>query len=455
MNEAGQPLTRAALEERLGDRGIVYGNAGDYRAAIRSALFPGLTEQRYDALITALLQLRTPKLSQRLDPALLSTLLSRALPPLGHQEIADLAEGFERLDRQRERLLHLDEEVAAARTLAARQRAYAQRVLRAGAAGLISATTELDNLTRAARQSAEQYELTSTAKTEKQLLNENVDCDATTIDARITGLIQSEGYQQGRELDGLRQQTAEARDRAAALRADADTRRTDADADASAVADSERAVQQRAEVARALQAETRHTATRAGLVSVHEEIVASLDTQSQPGRSQQDQSLQAQALLRAATTSRASQLAAVRGALDEHERAVDRRRQAEADLDVASTALSEAQAKQAAATQRHEAEFTSLGDKLTTWAATCRELAFPGPKRPAGRDRAGVRPARPRQRGGGGGREEIVREEPLPPRSGRRASPSVPTSPGRLSSSPTTRTCPRTRRRPGPPTARR
>jgi uncharacterized protein (TIGR02680 family) len=379
VNEAGQPLTRAALEVRLGDRGIVYGNAGDYRAAIRTALFPGLTEQRYDALITALLQLRTPKLSQRLDPALLSTLLSRALPPLGHQEISDLAEGFERLDRQRERLLHLDEEVAAAGTLAARQRAYAQRVLRAGAARLISATTELDNLTRAARQSAEQYELTSTAKTEKQLLNENVDRDAATIDARITGLIQSEGYQQGRELDGLRQQTAEARDRAAALRADADTRRTEADADASAVADSERAVQQRAEVAGALQAETRHAATRAGLASVHEEIAASLDTQSQPGQSQQDRSQQAQALLRAATTSRASQLAAVRGALDEHERAVDRRQQAEADLDVASTALSEAQAKQAAATQRHEAQLTSLGDKLTTWAATCRELAFPDP----------------------------------------------------------------------------
>ena len=53
---------------------------------IRSALFTGLTEQRYDALITALLQLRTPKLSQRLDPALLSTLLSRALPPLATRD---------------------------------------------------------------------------------------------------------------------------------------------------------------------------------------------------------------------------------------------------------------------------------------------------------------------------------------------------------------------------------
>ena len=112
----------------------MHANAGDYRAAVRATLFPGLSEQRYDALITALLQLRTPKLSQRLDPALLSTLLSRALPPLGQQEIADLAEGFERLDRQRERLTTLDEEVAAGRLLATQQRGYAQRVLRGRAA---------------------------------------------------------------------------------------------------------------------------------------------------------------------------------------------------------------------------------------------------------------------------------------------------------------------------------
>jgi uncharacterized protein (TIGR02680 family) len=384
VNEAGQPLTKAALEEGLGDRGLVYGNAGEYRTAIRAALFPGLTEQRYDALITALLQLRTPKLSQRLDPALLSTLLSRALPPLGHQEIADLAEGFERLDRQRERLLHLDEEVAAARTLAARQRSYAQRVLRAGAAALISATTDLDNLTRTARQSAQEYELTAAAKADKQLHNENLERDASTIDARINGLIQSEGYQQGRELDSLRQQTAEARDRATDLRADADARRSDADTDASAVQDGQRAVQQRADAAKDLQAETRHAATRAGLVSVHEEIAAGLGAQSQQNQAQQNQAQQnqaqqGQALLRAATASRHSQLAAVCRALDEHERAVDRRQQAEADLDDASTALSEARAKQAAATQRHEAELASLGDKLTEWGAACRELAFPDP----------------------------------------------------------------------------
>ena len=99
-----------------------------------------------------------PKLSQRLDPALLSGLLSSALPPLGHQEIADLAEGFERLDQQRERLATLDAEVEVTRVLADRQRTYARRVLRAASAALISATSVMDTLTRTARTSAEEYD---------------------------------------------------------------------------------------------------------------------------------------------------------------------------------------------------------------------------------------------------------------------------------------------------------
>ena len=55
----------------------------------------------------------------------------------------DLAEGFERLDRQRERLVTLDQEVAATRLLAARQRSYAQRVLRGRAAALGAASADL------------------------------------------------------------------------------------------------------------------------------------------------------------------------------------------------------------------------------------------------------------------------------------------------------------------------
>ncbi|MFD0477125.1 hypothetical protein ACFQ0B_59655 [Nonomuraea thailandensis] len=81
--EAGQPLTRAQLVDELGTSGKVHESADAYRTVVRQTLYRALNEQRYDSLLTALRQLRTPKLSERLDPGLLSELLSSALPPLG------------------------------------------------------------------------------------------------------------------------------------------------------------------------------------------------------------------------------------------------------------------------------------------------------------------------------------------------------------------------------------
>jgi uncharacterized protein (TIGR02680 family) len=369
VNPAGQPMTRNALEEALGAEGVVHGNAGDYRTAVRAALFPGLTEQRYDALITALLQLRMPKLSQRLDPALLSTLLSRALPPLGQQEITDLAEGFERLDRQRERLVTLDQEVAATRLLAARQRSYAQRVLRGRAAALISATTDLDNQTKTARRSAEEYEVVAARKAEAQARGETLEGEAGTTEARVAGITGSAAYQQGQELDNLRQQAARARDQAGAIRADADRKRSDADDDESGRQEAQRRADRQAGVVEGRQEDARAAASRAGLASVHHEIAASLDrAQARP-----------RALLRAAVVSRSDQLDGVRQALDDHDREVSARRQAEADLDEARAMLADAREQSEAAAERHELAVTELAGSLTRWAAACRELAFPGP----------------------------------------------------------------------------
>jgi uncharacterized protein (TIGR02680 family) len=369
VNPAGQPLTRIALEESLGDQGVVHGNAGDYRAAVRSALFPGLTEQRYDALITALLQLRMPKLSQRLDPALLSTLLSRALPPLGQQEIADLAEGFERLDRQRERLVTLDQEVAATRLLAARQRSYAQRVLRGRAAALISATTDLDNLTKAARRSAEDYQTVAVKKAQAQARTETLEGEIATAEARVDGITSSEAYKEGRELDNLRRQAAQTREQAGTIGADAGRKRSVADADESRRQEANRRAERQASVVDGLQEDARVAAGRAGLASVHQEIAASLDrTQARPGT-----------LLRAAVASRIDQLTGVRRALDDHDREVSGRRQAEADLEAARDMLADAGQQQEQAAQRYELAVTALADALTRWAAECRQLAFPDP----------------------------------------------------------------------------
>ncbi|QFU86082.1 TIGR02680 family protein [Amycolatopsis sp. YIM 10] len=363
VTEAGQPLTKNALMERLGERGTVHGSAADYRTEVRTSLFPSLSEQRYDALILALLQLRTPKLSQRLDPGLLSNLLSRALPPLGQQEIADLAEGFERLDSQRDKLTKLDEEVAATRTLAARQKTYAQRVLRAGAAALTSATTDLENLAKAARASAEEHTRVEAEKTAAEDRVAALEKEISAAESRKAGLTESDAYKQGQELDRLRERTAEAKKRATRIREDADRKRAEAEADQAAVHKAEQAERRHLETVQAQQTDIRHAAARAGLTSVHTELVRA------PGRP----------LLRAALRAKREQLGEVGHALDSHERAVEVRQQAENDLDLARTAFSQAQQALDTAAVERESVLTDLGTRLADWAAGCRELRFDDP----------------------------------------------------------------------------
>ncbi|MEV5836781.1 TIGR02680 family protein [Nocardia sp. NPDC052112] len=364
LTDSGRPLTRAALAERIGADGKVCDNAAEYRDEVRSTLFPTLTEQRYDALITALLQLRTPKLSQRLDPSLLSTLLSRALPPLGQAEIADLAEGFERLDAQRERLVRLDAEVAATRTLARQQRTYAQRVLRAGAAGLISATSELDRLSAVAKQSAEEHARVAQHKhdVQERIRTENVDLSSAR--ARRDGLMKSEAYKQGLELDELRKQTRGAQQRAIKARAEEQRLRQIAENDAAEHATAIEAERGRERIATDSGIEAQQSGHRAGLGGVYDELA------NDPCGSA------ARALLRGTVRSKRDRMRAMAGALDEHERAVGLRTAAERDLESARTAFADAREANLQASEERERELEELRNRLQDWASGCRALSF-------------------------------------------------------------------------------
>jgi len=368
VNETGQPLTKNALEEALGEHGTVHAGAAEYRAEIRAKLFPTLSEQRYDALITALLQLRMPKLSQRLDPSLLSNLLSRALPPLGQQEIAELAEGFERLDAQRERLGSLETEVDAIRALAARQKTYAQRVLRAGAANLIAATAGLDEFAAAARRSAEEHDEVAASKEAAEERAAKLEKDVEETEARLSGLTESDSYREGRELDKLRQRTLSTREKAETLRADADRVRAEADADEERSRAAEQVAKRQADLVRSMETEVRAAATRANLAGVHDELVTGL-TEAEPAR--------LRPLLQAAVRGKRDQVESVGKALDARDRAVGRRHQAEADLDRARSDFSAARERLDLTTATRELALSDLRTRLAEWAIGCRELRFP------------------------------------------------------------------------------
>jgi uncharacterized protein (TIGR02680 family) len=128
------PLTREKLREELGQHGLVYDRATDYRRAVDENLF-GLGEHRYEALVNLLIQLRQPQLSKRPDEKLLSRALTEALPPLSPGLVTTVAEAFRGLDEERDALRSLAEAQQAAADFLGHYRRYAKVAAKRKAAG--------------------------------------------------------------------------------------------------------------------------------------------------------------------------------------------------------------------------------------------------------------------------------------------------------------------------------
>lgn len=124
-------LTRDRLREALGDRGMLYDRAVDYRRAVDEALFQ--LGSRYETLVSLLIQLRQPQLSKRPDEKHLSRALTEALPPLDENLIAQAAEAFRSLDDEREAITVLRETKRAADDFLGTYRRYARAATRRGA----------------------------------------------------------------------------------------------------------------------------------------------------------------------------------------------------------------------------------------------------------------------------------------------------------------------------------
>ncbi|HUG83420.1 MAG TPA: hypothetical protein VMM13_02600, partial [Euzebya sp.] len=122
------PLARPALADQIGGDGHVYTAAQEYRHAVNRALY-GVEDEQYEAMLDALLRLRQPHLSERLDPTSVATLLAQSLPPLDAERIREVAEGFERLEGHRRELADRCRAHDAVSGFMATYRGYAQAVL--------------------------------------------------------------------------------------------------------------------------------------------------------------------------------------------------------------------------------------------------------------------------------------------------------------------------------------
>jgi len=118
----GNPLSKDALLEALGGAGQLFTTASEYRVEVNRRMFE-LRQDRYEALVDLLIELRQPQLARQLDEGRLSNALSNALPPVSQTIITQVAEAMRGLEEDR---LALENLVAAKRSADAFLKEYRQ-----------------------------------------------------------------------------------------------------------------------------------------------------------------------------------------------------------------------------------------------------------------------------------------------------------------------------------------
>ncbi|HXR22066.1 MAG TPA: TIGR02680 family protein [Acidimicrobiales bacterium] len=362
LDSARGPLSRKALAEAIGLAGRVYDSAMEHRGAVRGTLFPGFSADRYDSVIGALLALRKEKLSQDLDLAKLSDVLSEALPPLDDQDISAVAEGFERLDRRKAELASLESDLHEVRHLARYQRDYARSVVAGTGADVRNAETRRDDVTRRERQAREELEAAEGRARETTAERQAIDQRQEEIRVETDALKDSGAYREGAGLADLRSQAGRLRAHAEAAARRASERR---DEHRQATDELQGAAEAKAAAAGNLDNAGRdlHLAGEAvGAVAVTSEAEAV----EEPDRSE--------SLLHAWVGARRSAIAEVRKALDAHDAAVTRRRFFDDQFAADEVIVEDRHRALGAARSMASDAAASYATAVRDWAEECQSL---------------------------------------------------------------------------------
>ncbi len=212
INDNRVVLSRERLRERLQGHGQVFDNATSYRRAVDERLFR-LGQQRYDALIDTLIQLRQPQLSKKPDERLLSDALSEALPPLSSDLLTDVADAMSQLEDDRRQLERYQKLGTAVSRFDARYRIYAGQQSRRQARLVRQAQTEFDSASQSRNATVDQLARTSTAEAEARTCHELSEDAYTDAATRLETLLGSPEMQDAKRLDEVKRD-AEARERA-------------------------------------------------------------------------------------------------------------------------------------------------------------------------------------------------------------------------------------------------
>ena len=144
LDDNKRTLSKERLKEALGDHAVI-DQASRYRQAVDDKLFQ-LGPERYDALVSLLIQLRQPQLSKRPDEKALSRALTEALPPLDAGILGDVADAFRNLEAERQELEGLRQAGQAVDEFRRHYRHYARVAGRRRAAVVRSAQSRHDKV---------------------------------------------------------------------------------------------------------------------------------------------------------------------------------------------------------------------------------------------------------------------------------------------------------------------
>ncbi|MGH8629807.1 MAG: TIGR02680 family protein [Burkholderiales bacterium] len=216
-------LTRDRLRETIEGRGQLFETAASYRRAVDERLFH-LGTGRYDALMDTLIQLRQPQLSRKPDEAGLSHALTEALPPMPKELLADVAEALNQLEEDRRQLEEFQQLAKAIERFDQRYRIYAGMLTRRQARELRQAQTDFDNASRERGEAQVRLQAMQTTEIQAQTEHEQTERTLAGQRTRLETLqsdpaMQDANRLEGAEKDAGRRQKAVDADQAACAQA--------------------------------------------------------------------------------------------------------------------------------------------------------------------------------------------------------------------------------------------
>ncbi|MCK8501805.1 TIGR02680 family protein [Myxococcus fulvus] len=369
QGSAGQPLSRERLEAAVAGHGHVYHSPQSYREAVDAALFH-LGKHRYDALVNLLIQLRQPQLSRHLDERKLSQALSEALPPLSSSVLADIAESFRGLERDRGELEAFLAVGSAVERFLGTYRHYLQVAARRRGEEVRSTHSAYESIQRRLR-TAEGEMTDATGRLERaREAHHTAEVETARSEAEVATLESSEVMQGAQALDKSRERAERAEQ--AVTRSEQELRRV-GDAHTERRRDEERArgdVERARKTVEAASVEGRRKAEEAGLAARWSELFERSSSHAEGGEAQAFRAVAELVAERArAIKHLRPRVLAAKQAEEQHATAVRRQQEYAEELEEAMTGQAEAQ-------QALRAQSTALLQAHVAWRSGLRVLSI-------------------------------------------------------------------------------